>query len=120
VLSERSMTKVGLSSCSNNSTIPIEFRGWPAFGPKLFALYAPDVPSELLLPAVELLSKLPRVALFGVEPEVKLPGPGAVTVPRAKLTVLTCDSSSRALLSILAAASELEKRVGSSGRWRRV
>jgi hypothetical protein len=119
VLSERSTTKVGRSSCSNNSIIPIEFRGWPAFGPKLFELCIPS-PSELLLPAVELLSKLPRVMLFGVEPEKKLPCAGAVTVPRAKLTVLTWDSSSRALLSILAAASELEKRVGSSGRWRRV
>jgi hypothetical protein len=99
--------------------IPIEFRGLPAFGPKLFELCIPS-PSELLLPAVELLSKLPRVILFGVEPEKKLPCAGAVTVPRAKLTVLTWDSSSRALLSILAAASELEKRVGSSGRWRRV
>ena len=51
---------------------------------------------------------------------MKPPCPGAVTVPRAKLTVLTWDSSSCALLSILAAASELEKRVGSKGRWRRV
>ena len=40
-------------------------------------------------------------------------------MPRAKLTVLTCVSSLRALLSILAAASELEKRAGSGGRWRR-
>lgn len=41
-------------------------------------------------------------------------------VPRAKLTVLTCASSVRALLSILAAASEEENRAGKAGRCRGV
>lgn len=45
-------------------------------------------------------------------------GSGGLPVndPRASVTVLTPESSERALLSILAAASELEKRGGSIGR----
>lgn len=43
---------------------------------------------------------------------------GVVTVPRARLTVLTWLSSERALLIILAAASPEEKRGGSEGRCR--
>ena len=39
-----------------------------------------------------------------------------VTVPRARLTVLTWLSSLRALLNIVTAASELLNRAGSSGR----
>ena len=47
-----------------------------------------------------------------------IPIAGVVTVPRAKLTVLTWLSSARVLLNILAAASLLEKRGGSVGRGR--
>lgn len=41
---------------------------------------------------------------------------GVETVPRAKVTVLTCDSSDLALLNILTAASELENLAGNCGR----
>lgn len=104
---------VGRSSCSNNSTIPIDFSCCPKLKPESFPT------SGLLLLTVELLSKLRRPALFGAEVGKMLGSPGVVTFPRAKLTVLTWVSSFRALLSILAAASELEKRAGSCGRWRR-
>lgn len=102
--------KFGLSSCSSNSTIPIELSCCSTLKP---------LTSGLLLLTVELLSRLRRLALLGAEVGKKPAGPGVVTLPRAKLTVLTWESSFRALLSILAAASELEKRAGSCGRWRR-
>jgi hypothetical protein len=71
--------------------------------------------SGLELRAVNTRSKL--LLAYGALVGIPIaPTPGVLTVPRARLTVLTWLSSARVLLSILAAASPLEKRGGSVGR----
>jgi hypothetical protein len=90
-------------SCSSNSTMPTEpnnLRG--------------SVRSRASGDAVR--GMLDRSLLL---PLATLMGPGGLRplkVPRARVTVLMPPSSPRVLLSILAAASELEKRGGRCGR----
>lgn len=84
--------------------------------PVMPSLKPPAPTSGLLLRPVLDLSML--LLLWGEFDGSGMPREGVVTVPRAKLTVLTDFSSFRALLSILAPASLLENRGGSVGRGR--
>lgn len=93
---------VGLSSCSSSSMIPID--------DSMPILPAPWT-SGLLDRAALDLSKLARCGIGADVVELLW----VLSVPRAKLTVLTCASSPRALLNILAAASLDEKRGGNCG-----
>lgn len=92
------MMNVGRPSCSSSSTTPIEpsnFKG-----------------SALSRESGEAVGS--RLEGSGLRPLVELAGAGGlrpVKVPLASDTVLI-PLSSRVLLSILAAASELEKRAG--------
>lgn len=110
VVSPTSTMKVGRVSCSSSSTMPTEPRrrsGSLLSRPSGEAAGARLERSELL-PLVVVV-----VATGG--------GPGGLNpakVPLASVTVLM-PLSSRVLLSILAAASELEKRAGRKGRMRR-
>ena len=99
--------KVGRGSCSSNSTIPTE--------PSIRRESSLSLPSGdavlgmLDLSELRLLSAL--VAPGGLSP---------LNVPLASVTVFMPVSSPRVLLSILAAASELENWAGGCGLTRRL
>lgn len=108
--SAKSTMNVGRSSCSSSSITPIEL--------STPLISFPFAESGLTLLPVVLRSRLRRDAEGGIGVLVEAGGlrPGVVTTPRARETVFTWLSSVRALDSILAAASELEKRGGREGR----